>query len=186
MALTAATAPCGAAAQRVTVTELRGGARGVVATQDFWGADLGVARRHPGGRREALSVAVGEAGGAPAVRATAAVQFVLMAVGVAVRPYGGVGVTYAGAEGARSAGYLAVMLGVEGKPGRARGWFVEAGVEGGVHLAAGLCWRLSPARRTQKHEGRSVERPVRLRSDLRPVDQLAAPTGIVRATTGRQ
>ena len=125
-------------------------------------------------------------GGAPAVRATAAVQFVLMAPGAALRPYGGIGVAYAGTEGARSAGYLALMLGVEGKPERGRGWFVEAGVEGGVHLAAGLCWRLSPARRTQKHEGRSLERPVRLRSDLQALNQLAAPTGIVRATTGRQ
>jgi hypothetical protein len=78
------------------------------------------------------------------------------------------------------------MLGVEGTPGRARGWFVEVGVEGGVRVGAGLCWRFRPAGHVRKHEGRSLERPVRLPFRPAVLNQLAAPTGIVRVTTGRQ
>ena len=124
------------------MTELRAGVTGVIATQDFWGGDLGLARRHAGGRREAVTVALGAVGGAAAVRVTAAVQFVLQpAGGAALGPYGGVGLAFAGVEGARSAGYLALMVGLEGAPGRPLGWFAEVGVEGGVRVAAGLRWR---------------------------------------------
>lgn len=145
---------------------------GVIATQDFWGGDVGLARRHAGGRREGVTVALGAVGGSPAVRVTAAVQFVLPAAGrAALSPYGGVGLAFVGVEGSRSAGYLALMLGVEGAPGRPLGWFAEAGVEGGVRVSAGLRWRrFSPASHLRKHEGRSPERPARLRSDPPPLN----------------
>lgn len=93
-------------------------------------------------------MAVGEAGGAAGVRARAAVQFVLKpAARAGTSPYAGVGLAFAGSEGAHGAGYLAVVLGLEAAPARSRGWFVEAGVEGGVRVAAGLRWRrFSPAK----------------------------------------
>ena len=78
--------------------------------------------------------------GGPA--ASAAVQLVLTpAARTGTSPYAGVGLAFAGVEGARGAGYLAMMLGVEAAPGRARGWYVELGLEGGVRVAAGLRWR---------------------------------------------
>ena len=76
------------------------------------------------------------------MRVSAAVQLVLTpAARTGTSPYAGVGLAFAGVEGARGAGYLAMMLGVEAAPGRARGWYVELGLEGGVRVAAGLRWR---------------------------------------------
>src|ERR1041385_6548795 len=43
-------------------------------------------------------------------------------------------------EGRRGRGYLALVLGVEGRPGRRRGWYAETGFAGGVRVAVG--WRL--------------------------------------------
>ena len=115
---------------------------GIVATRDFGGVEAGVARRSGGQRREAVTVALGDAGGASGVRVSAAVQFVLKpAARSGTSPYAGVGLAFAGAEDARGAGYLAVMLGLEAAPGRARAWYVELGLEGGVRVAAGLRWR---------------------------------------------
>ena len=115
---------------------------GVVATRDFWGLELGVARRPGGQRREALTVSLGDAAGAPGVRVRAAVQFVLKpAARAGTSPYAGVGLAFAGAQRAHGAGYLAVMLGLEAAPGRVRGWYVELGLEGGARVAAGVRWR---------------------------------------------
>lgn len=153
---------------------------GIVATRDFWGVELGIARRSGGQRRERVTVAVGEAARAPAVRASAAVQFVLKpAARAGTSPYAGVGLAFAGSRRAHGAGYLGVMLGVEAAPGRTRGWYVELGLEGGVRMAGGVRWRrFSPPRRVQTYEGRSPERPI--------PNQVFAPTAAARATTGRQ
>ena len=87
-------------------------------------------------------MALGAAGGVPGVRLSAAVQFLLNpAAHAGTSPYAGVGLAFAGAESAHGAGYLAVMLGVEAAPARARGWYVELGLEGGVRVTAGLRWR---------------------------------------------
>ena len=113
-----------------------------MATRDFGGVEAGVARRSGGQRREAVLVALGVAGGAPGVRVSAAIQFVLKpAARSGTSPYAGVGLAFAGAGDAHGAGYLAVMLGLETAPGRARAWYVELGLEGGVRVAAGLRWR---------------------------------------------
>jgi hypothetical protein len=146
--LAVAAGPSSAPAQRVAATELQAGASGIVASRDFWGVEIGVARRPGGQRRGAVTVALGEAGGAAAVRVSAAVQLVLTpGARTGTSPYAGVGLAFAGAEGERGAGYLAMMLGVETAPARARGWYVELGLEGGVRLAAGARWRhFSPAR----------------------------------------
>jgi hypothetical protein len=115
---------------------------GIVATRDFWGVEVGIARRGAGQRRERMTVAAGDAGGAAGVRIGAAVQFVLKpAAQTGTSPYAGVGLVFAGADGARGAGYLAIMLGLEAAPRRPRGWYVELGLEGGVRLVAGLRWR---------------------------------------------
>lgn len=140
--LAIAAGPPGASAQRVGVRELQAGVSGVVGTRDFWGVELGIARRPGGQRRERFTVAVGGAAGAPAVRASVAVQYVLKpAARIGTSPYAGVGLAFAGAEGAHGAGYLGMMLGLEAAPRRGRGWYVELGFEGGVRAAAGLRWR---------------------------------------------
>ena len=104
--------------------------------------EVGLGRRSGGQRRERVTVAVGDAGGEPAVRVSGAVQFVLKpAAPAGTSPYAGVGLAFAGARHAHGAGYLGVMLGVEAAPGRSRGWYVELGVEGGLRVAAGMRWR---------------------------------------------
>ena len=115
-----------------------------------------------------------------AARASAAVQFVLKPTArTGTSPYAGMGLAFAAAKRAHGAGYLGVMLGIEAAPGRASGWYVELGLEGGVRMAGGLRWRrFSPARRVGTYKGRSRERPI--------PNQLFAPTGAARATTGRQ
>jgi hypothetical protein len=59
----------------------------------------------------------------------------------------------AGVEGAGastvSRGYLVLTLGVEAQPGAGSGWTFEAGVGGGVRLAAGYRWRWFPRGPTQ-------------------------------------
>jgi hypothetical protein len=42
-------------------------------------------------------------------------------------------------------GYVVATIGVEGRPGTSSGWFLEAGVGGGVRAAAGVRWRWFPA-----------------------------------------
>ena len=50
--------------------------------------------------------------------------------------YAGVGTAFTARRGSPSQGYLAVLLGLEGAPGRRRGWFLEGGIGGGVRAAA--------------------------------------------------
>jgi hypothetical protein len=56
--------------------------------------------------------------------------------------YGAGGVAAVG--GPVDQGYLVLTLGLEARPGGRSGWFVEAGVGGGVRLAAGVRWRHRP------------------------------------------
>ena len=56
--------------------------------------------------------------------------------------YGAGGVAVAG--GAVDQGYLVLTLGLETRPGAGAGWFVEAGVGGGIRLAAGYRRRWFP------------------------------------------
>lgn len=53
-----------------------------------------------------------------------------------VSPYAGGGVA-ADVRAGATAGYLVVLLGVESRPGRRRGWFAELGLGGGVRVALG-------------------------------------------------
>ena len=38
-------------------------------------------------------------------------------------------------------GYVVLIIGIEGRPGGASGWAVEAGLGGGIRLSAGWRWR---------------------------------------------
>ena len=139
----------GASAQRVAITELQAGGSGVIATHDFWGGEVGIARRPGGQLRQVFTVALGDAAGSLGVRVRAAAQFVLKpGASRGTSPYAGVGLAFAAARGARGAGYLAVMAGWEAAPARVRGWYVELGFEGGARVAAGVRWRRFGARRT--------------------------------------
>jgi hypothetical protein len=136
----------GARAQRVAATELQLGVSGIVASEDFWGVEAGVARRPGGQARVAVAAALGSAGGALGVRVGATAQFILKpAARSGATPYAGVGLAFAGAERMAGAGYLAAMLGVETTPGRRQGWYIEIGLGGGVRVAAGLRVRRFPA-----------------------------------------
>jgi hypothetical protein len=89
-------------------------------------------------------VGAGGSEGGFAWRGVAAGHFLLSPgrrVGVAA--YGGGGVAVVGGPVER--GYLLLTLGLESAPGSRSGWFAEAGVGGGVRLAAGWRWRRLPA-----------------------------------------
>lgn len=131
-----------AAAQRVTEV-------GFQATAAFSDPALAVAgvtgavRLSERGRL-ALSLGAGGSDGAIAWRGEAAGHFLLSPrrrEGVAA--YGGGGVAVVGGPVER--GYLLLTLGLESAPGSRSGWFAEAGVGGGVRLAAGWRWRRLPA-----------------------------------------
>ena len=46
--------------------------------------------------------------------------------------------------GASDRGYVVIAVGIEDRPGAARGWFAEAGFGGGPRLSAGYRWRWFP------------------------------------------
>jgi hypothetical protein len=60
--------------------------------------------------------------------------------GSAVYLAGGV----AAVGGRTDQGYLVLVAGIEGRPGAASGWFLEAGAGGGARLSAGYRWRWFP------------------------------------------
>jgi hypothetical protein len=129
-------------AQRRPVTELQAGVSVVVATQDFWGVELGAAQRAPGQGRFAVTAAGGVLDGAAAVRLAGTAHFMLWPGAVSgTSPYAGLGLAFMGARGRRGAGYVTAVLGLESAPGRSRGWFTEVGIGGGIRAAGGLRWR---------------------------------------------
>jgi len=106
----------------------------VMAHRSFWGPELGVARRPGAQGRFALTLAAGDYEGAllrPGER-------------VGPGPYGGLGLAFVGAAGARGAGYLTALVGVEAAPGRRQGWYAELGLGGGVRLSLGRRFRRFP------------------------------------------
>ena len=50
----------------------------------------------------------------------------------------------AAAGGTNTRGYLVATVGLEQRPGARKGWALEAGVGGGIRLAAGYRWRFPP------------------------------------------
>lgn len=135
-----------AQAQRLTATEAGVGAAALAARRDFFGAELGLARRPGGQARLALGAAGGSSEGRAGVRLEAGAQFLVNpAARSGASLYGGLGVAFLGARGARGAGYLTLVLGVESAAGRASGWYGELGLGGGLRVAAGRRWRRFPA-----------------------------------------
>jgi len=129
-------------AQTVNATEIGAGATVVLAHRAFWGPELGVARRSGGQGRLALMAACGDYERALGVRLEATAQFLLRpAERSGVGPYGGLGLAFVGADGARGASYLTALLGVDLGPGARAGWYAELGLGGGVRLALGRRFR---------------------------------------------
>ena len=128
-------------AQPLTATEVSLGATAVMAHHTFVGGELGLAHRPSAESRIALVLAGGAISGEPAMRAQLTVQLLVNSLarsGAGV--YAAVGGAFAGERGAPGQGFLALLLGVEGSPGRRKAWYVELGFAGGVRAAAG--WRM--------------------------------------------
>jgi len=135
----------GAGAQ-LAATEWSVGVTTVAARRTFWGAGVGLAHRSGGQVRAALAAAAGTRDGAAAMRVDATAQFVVTpSARTGVTWSGGLGLAYAGARHARGAAWVTAQLGAEAAAGRQRAWFVEAGLGGGLRLAAGWRWRRFPS-----------------------------------------
>jgi hypothetical protein len=93
--------------------------------------------------RLSASFGLGGSGGEVAWRGELLGHFLLAPTrraGSAIYLAGGVGAV----GGRTDQGYLVLAAGVEGRPGAASGWFLEAGVGGGARLSAGYRWRWFP------------------------------------------
>ena len=145
MACRALLAAAPARAQGLSATDVGTGATVVLAHRAFWGPELGVARRPGGQGRFALGLACGDYDRALGVRLEANAQF-LLRPGERRKPgpYGGLGLAFFGAAGARGTGYLTALLGVEGAPGARQGWYAELALGGGVRLSLGERFRRFP------------------------------------------
>jgi len=140
-ALLAAFLPLVAHAQQLTATELSLGAAAVVAHHTFGGAELAVAHRPATDTRLALALATGTVAGRAAARAQLTLQLLVnSAARSGAGLYAGLGAAFEARQESPGQGFLAVLLGFEGTPGRRQAWYVELGFAGGVRVAAG--WRL--------------------------------------------
>lgn len=130
-----------AQSQQLTATELSVGAASSMARRTFAGVELGLAHRPSTDSRIALALAGGTDAGRAAARAQVTVQLL---VNPSVRSgaglYAGLGAAFIARREGPGQGFLAVLLGFEGAPGRRESWYLELGLAGGVRAAAG--WRL--------------------------------------------
>jgi hypothetical protein len=93
--------------------------------------------------RLSASLGLGGSGGEVAWRGELLGHFLLAPTrreGLGVYLAGGVSAV----AGRTDQGYLVLAAGIEGRPGAASGWFVEAGVGGGARLSGGYRWRWFP------------------------------------------
>jgi hypothetical protein len=126
--------------QRLSAVEAGLGFAAVARRHTLTGAELGLGWRPGGQTRVALAAAAGTEDGRAAARAQLTAQFLVTpAARGGMGLYGGIGLAVAGRRGTPGDGYLAVVLGLEGAPGRRAGWYAELGLAGGVRAAAG--WR---------------------------------------------
>ena len=118
-----------------------------IADADFVGGGLGVGYRTDGRMRLGILANVGDREGRAAFRPEAIVSFHLNPYKRrGVSPYAAGGVAFLINQGA-DAQYLVALLGLEWQPGSNWGWFLEAGLGGGVRLAGGVQLRLRQRRR---------------------------------------
>ncbi len=118
------------------------GAGGLVLLADPASAGAGVygAVRLEGRLRLAALAVAGAENGAARARGEVLAHFLLApAARRGAGAYGIGGVAFA--SGSRDRGYLVLGLGLEAAPATRSGWAVEAGVGGGVRIAAGYRWR---------------------------------------------
>ena len=138
--------PLIASAQQLTATEVSIGPMTMLARETFIGGDLGLAHRPNGDSRIALDLAGGTADRRGAARAQLTLQLL---VNPASRTgwglYAGAGGAFSARRGSPGQGFLAVLLGLERKPGRRHGWYAELGFAGGVRAAVGWRARWFPA-----------------------------------------
>lgn len=119
-------------------------ALGVFAPEPFVGGGLALAWRTTSRFTVEAGAGAGVEEGALTGRGEAVVGFHLDPFRMrGVSPYAGGGVALAARSDA-TAEYLMVVLGVESRPGRWRGWFVELGLGGGVRVAVGVRLGLLP------------------------------------------
>lgn len=93
--------------------------------------------------RISATAGVGASGGEVAWRGELLGHFLLAPgrkSGPGVYLAGGVAVV----GGPADRGYLVLAVGIEDRPGRASGWYAEAGVGGGARLSLGYRWRWFP------------------------------------------
>jgi hypothetical protein len=132
--------------QQLTATELSLGGASAIARETFIGGELGLARRTSNESRVALAVAGGSVASQAAGRAQLTLQLLVNpAVRAGVGLYGGLGAAFSARQGAAGQGFVAVLLGLEGAPGRSQSWYAEVGLAGGVRAAAGWRMRWFPA-----------------------------------------
>jgi hypothetical protein len=106
----------------------------------LWGGGVYGAFRPSTRFRIAATVAAGETDGDVAARGELLGHFLLNPTNLGgIGAYAGGGV--AGTAGLEDRGYLVLLLGIEAGPGARDGWALEAGVGGGLRLAAGYRWR---------------------------------------------
>jgi hypothetical protein len=109
-----------------------------LADRDFIGGGLGFGYRTDGRMRLEVLANVGDREGQVAFRPEAILSFHLNPYKRrGVSPYAGGGVAFVFNEGA-NAQYLVATLGLEWQPGAKWGWFIEAGLGGGLRLAGGV------------------------------------------------
>jgi hypothetical protein len=121
------------------------GVHAVVTASDplFGGGGLYGACRVSDRTRIAVTLSGGAVGGDVGMRAEALGHFLLnpkKGHGVGLYALGGAAFVANGSE----EGYLVLGIGVEARPGRRSGWALEAGVGGGLRIAAGYRWRRLP------------------------------------------
>jgi hypothetical protein len=117
---------------------------GLVAPDPFVGGGAGIVLRGRAGLGAEATGALGARAGRLAVRGEALLSFSLDPLRErGPVPYVASGVAVLGdATGVEE--FLVALLGVSVNPGARRGWFVEAGVGGGVRLSVGVAFRGLP------------------------------------------
>ena len=108
-----------------------------VSASRFTGGGVGIGLRPPGRSRVALTASAGDLDGRVAGRVEGVLSFHLnpgRERGFA--PYAATGLA-ANITRQATAGYVEVLLGVEERPGRRTGLFLEVGIGGGMRVAAG-------------------------------------------------
>ncbi len=109
-----------------------------VGADRFMGAGVGLAQRTGGRLRLGGSVTAGDFEAMAAARVEVSVAYLMNPFSRdGVTPYagGGAAFTFTSDE---SREFILVVIGFQGRPGSAVGWFIEGGVAGGIRLAAGV------------------------------------------------